>query len=187
MTSKRDRWGRRVAGFASVLASAGLLAVGAASLAWAEGAVGDPRVDAHAVFEQRCAACHKGHMLDLVRGGKLAVDAAGTVGSASGSALASLLANHHGARVDAADIAALARLAVDISKSGYVFRDKCAMCHVSGRTFALKALELRDGRLVRRSTGTPVADYLAGHGMVSDGERTRVVEMLRRQLARPGD
>lgn len=140
-------------------------------------------VDAHAVFEQRCASCHKGHMLDMVRSGHVVAEVAAAPRGRSGAALSDVLADHHGVRLTPAEVQALSSLAGDIARSGFVFRDKCASCHISGRNLAVRALELRDDRVVRRQTGQPVEAYLANHGMLSPDEATTVMMMFRRQLA----
>ena len=67
--------------------------------------------------------------------------------------------------------------------TGWIFRDKCTLCHRNAVRLARIWLIVRDGRLVGRYTGRDIEAFLHNHGRLSDEEVGIVIKMLKRQLA----
>lgn len=61
-----------------------------------------------------------------------------------------------------------------------VYQQKCAGCHKTAAEFARAALVMKDGVLVGKSSGKPVAEFLKQHGRLTAEERPVVVEALTR-------
>ena len=153
----------------------------ASGLALAEQAAAPKPIDPHALYEAKCSACHAKHGLGLAQK-SLKLDEQKRAVTKSGRPLETLLARHHGVKLDPAEMQALSDQFAAMLATGFVFQKKCAVCHQNGVGFARIYLEIRDGVLVSRLHDMPVAKFLETHGRVDAEENAKVVGMLRRHL-----
>ena len=138
-------------------------------------------VDPHALYEQACSGCHLPDAGPFARG-TLTIRDGRVVSQRSGRDVADLLGQGHG-RLTKEDTDALVDQFRAILGSGGLFDGKCRICHDSGATFARRTLTIRDGVLVGRYSGRPVAPFLKAHGRLSDDEIPIILSMLERQIA----
>lgn len=137
--------------------------------------------DAHALYEQRCSKCHFEHGADLARQ-KMTSKAGAISITRTGKPIDSVLNRHHGVTLTAPELAALKGLFEIGIDTGGIFQHRCASCHKSGVTFARQNLELKDGRLTGKKTGTDVRAFLAGHGGAEAAEIDKLARMLQYQV-----
>lgn len=96
-----------------------------------------------------------------------------------------LLAEGHG-RLAPEEVEVIVALLSSIRSSGFVFQDKCAICHVRASDLARRELILKDGELYGRYSGRDIAAFLARHGRLTGAELPDMLATLKRQLT-PGD
>lgn len=141
------------------------------------------QIDQHALYESRCAGCHESHAGKFVRANIDLVDGV-LVGRGSGRSARALLESGHG-RLSPEEVDVLFTHLASIQSSGFVFQDKCAICHVTAAELARASLILRDGELYGRYSGRDITEFLAGHGRLGSEEVPDMLNVLRRQLS-PG-
>ncbi|WP_157264164.1 hypothetical protein [Azohydromonas aeria] len=131
--------------------------------------------DLHLYWEQRCQDCH-GHsgafsrrFLQL-RDGRLA-------DLHHGTDLERFLHQHYLADELVAPV--MAMLTEQVTTPA-LFAQRCAACHGTAADFVRKSLTLRQGELVGKDSGRPVAQTLLTHGKLTEKEASLVVESLRR-------
>jgi len=61
-----------------------------------------------------------------------------------------------------------------------LFQDKCRMCHTSYEGLAKIKLTLKSGRLVGLYTDHDIAEFMTGHGRVTESEARAITERLTR-------
>ncbi len=139
-------------------------------------------IDPHALYEQRCAGCHKAHAGDFVPVG---LERMGdkVVGSKTGQELRALLESGHG-RLAPDEIEAVVAHLTFVLQAGGLFRTKCGICHDRASELARATLLLHGNRLVGRYSGRDVAEFLASHGRLEPEEIDIVLAALKGQLAR---
>jgi len=146
-----------------------LLAGGAAALAR----------DIHADWENHCLECH-GHAGAFARA-RLGVAGGVLVSDHWGADLERFLANHHTSAATLGPIIEMLRAQLATPP---VFAEKCAGCHGRAADLARSgALVERDGRLLIRASGRPVAALLERHGGVDAAEAAIIAERLAALLA----
>lgn len=134
--------------------------------------------DLHVYWEQRCQDCH-GHAgafarrFLTLRDGRL-------VGQHHGADLERFLHQHYLADDLVAPV--MAMLTAQATTPA-LFAQRCAGCHGTAADFVRKSLALRQGELVGRDSGRPVAQTLSAHGKLTQQEASLVVESLRRVQA----
>jgi hypothetical protein len=133
-------------------------------------------VDLHQFWESRCQDCH-GHAGDFARR-TLSVNDGVLVGRHN-TDLKRFLAVHEAGTEQAGPLYAML-LAQAQTKP--VFQQKCASCHGTAADFARASLLERDGVVVGRDNGRPIADFLKRHGKLTSDEVPVVVESLTRVL-----
>jgi hypothetical protein len=84
------------------------------------------------------------------------------------------------------EISALLDMFAMQSRSGGVYDRKCAVCHTIAKRLARVRLELKDGRLADRVTGSDIPDFLTDHGRVDAGEIEMITRMLTWQIQTSG-
>lgn len=146
-----------------------------------EGSANAKPVDPHALYEAKCASCHAKHASALAQQ-KLRLSGDKTAETKAGVAVSKLLVNHRGTKLDEAEIGALADQFAWMLSTGFVFQKKCAGCHDKGLSFARLYLELRDGEVMSRLHGEPVAKLLETHARLDQTQTRVILDMLRRQL-----
>lgn len=137
-------------------------------------------VDRHAIYEGSCAGCHEPHAGDFVRNNIDLVDG-NLLGRSTGLPVRAFLEGGHG-RLSSEQIELIVAHLGTIRTSGFVFRNKCAICHVSAVELARRELILRDGVLTGRYSGRTIAEFLADHGRLTTEEVPDMVTTLSRQL-----
>jgi cytochrome c5 len=143
-------------------------------------------IDPHALYERACATCHPPHSRDLAQQSVKRVDGR-TVGVRSGRPIVDLLAAHMGVELTAEQRAALAGHFEAMLATGFLFREKCIVCHDRAHELARLRLQIHGGRLVGRYSGLDIAKFLEGHGRLEGGEVAIMVATLRRQLEPRGE
>lgn len=138
---------------------------------------GAPPLDLHAQWDQRCQPCH-GHAGDFARRW-LRVENGQLLGHHHRDRLAGFLHNHYLA--DDLVEPMMTMLAAQAVQAP-VFKERCSSCHGTAAEFARRSLDSRDGVLIGRASGRPVADYLVRHGGLAAAEIAPMVETLRRVL-----
>ncbi|MCK5445973.1 MAG: hypothetical protein KAI73_10140 [Rhodospirillaceae bacterium] len=133
--------------------------------------------DVHELFETRCGQCHQ-HSGDVAQ--ERLVIAKGILrGRTSGNDILVFLPKHHG-RPNPKETAALYDLFFSQVKGGGVFKDRCAICHVSAREFARLNL-IRDCDVVRgRYTGNNLTEFLVNHGRIGADEVDFFIQLMAR-------
>lgn len=152
----------RAVRFVLVLAAAALLAAApAAAPAAAE--------DLHRLFEDRCAACHgdAGPFAHEVLAGR----------GLTPERLARFLGRHGGAGPEAQPLAAMLLAQAETPP---LFRSQCTICHGKAADFVRDHLVVRDGVLVGRYTGRPVAPFLDHHAGLTAEEQAFFLDLLAR-------
>ncbi|MEW5962018.1 MAG: hypothetical protein AB1749_00500 [Pseudomonadota bacterium] len=138
-------------------------------------------IDPHALYERACATCHPPHSRDLAQKSVKRVDGR-TVGARSGKPIADLLVGHMGVRLTAEETAALAGHFEAMLATGFLFQEKCIVCHDRAQELARLRLQIHDGRLVGRYSGLDIAAFLEQHGRLEGEEVAIMLATLRRQL-----
>lgn len=114
-------------------------------------------VDLHALWHDRCQACH-GHAGAFARSHAPLPDT-----------LETLLSRHRGGLAPALARGVAAMLRAEAAAPNR-FATECRICHGPAAPFVRGALAERDGRLVDRYSGRDIATFLSGgHGRL-DGE-----------------
>lgn len=138
-------------------------------------------IDPHALYERACTRCHPGHAVELVRKSIRRVDGE-VVGAHRGTPISRLLAAHMGVELGPQEIALLTRHFEQMLSTGFVFQEKCIVCHDRASELARLHLVEREGRLVGRYSGRDIASFLTGHGRLTPPELETITTMLHRQL-----
>lgn len=135
-------------------------------------------VDLHEFWDLRCHECH-GHAGDFARR-HLKVEQGQLVGRhRSGEQLKSFLGRHE-MGPDSAD--GVYRMLLVQAQTKPVYQQKCAGCHQTAAEFARASLSRKDGVLVGRANGLPVAEFLKGNGKLIQEEIPLVASSLARVL-----
>lgn len=148
-------------------------ALGAALLAGAAGAA--CAIDLHAYWDDRCSGCH-GHSATFARS-TLQVQEGRLAGRHHRDDLAGFLRGHYLNDDLVAPISAM--LLAQVSTPP-LFGQKCGGCHGTAAEFVRGSVDLRDGTLVGRRNGLPVAEFLRRHGQLAPAEVGPLVDVLRR-------
>lgn len=135
--------------------------------------------DYHALFEERCTACH-GHAGDFSRD-RLQVQN-GEVTSRTGRDLEDFLTRHKGG-LPADEIRGLLGMFLSQVGAGTFFKDTCMTCHDRAYDFARLFLIERDGVLWGRYSARPVAEFLPGHARMTQEQAARMTAALAAILA----
>jgi cytochrome c5 len=138
-------------------------------------------IDPHQLYERHCGGCHAAHARDFVRK-SLERRGGDIVGRNSGVALGTFMARGHG-RLDAFQAREMVAHLTAIFDGGWLFQERCRICHDRAVLFARRSLVLRDGRVVGRYTGRDIRSFLDNHGRIDAGEAETIMVMLKRQLA----
>lgn len=139
-------------------------------------------VDPHQLYEQRCASCHQPHARELVketldfRDGRVVL-------KGSDTPLADFLARHPRQALDKVQADMLVKQFEAMLKTGFLFQQKCIVCHERASDLARLGLLERDGAIVGRYSGRDLATFLQGHGRLTPPEVDTIMAMLRRQLS----
>lgn len=125
--------------------------------------------DLHRLFEDRCADCHgdAGPFAHEVLAGR----------GLTPERLARFLGRHGGAGPDAEPLAAMLLAQAETPP---LFRRQCTICHGKAADFVRDHLIARDGVLVGRYTGRPVAPFLGHHAGLTAEERAFFTDLLTR-------
>lgn len=164
----RSVWRSRGAWRVANKVAAGILGLTAAM-------AGAQSTDLHAMWDGRCQSCH-GHAGSFARS-TLSVAQGRLQGKHHRDDLEQFLRQHYLA--DSLVLPTMAMLAAQAAADP-TYAAKCAGCHQSAAEFARQSLMMRDGKLVGRASGVPVADYLSRHGKLSAAERPQMVNTLTR-------
>ena len=133
--------------------------------------------DLHAYWDDRCKACHR-DAGEFARS-TLSVDAAGRlVGRHHGAQLAVFLRQHY--LSDDMVEPVMAMLLAQAGTPAPVFKQKCSRCHESAAALARESLQMRQGVLVAKVDGRPLAQLLQRHGGLDPSEIAPMVETLER-------
>lgn len=143
-------------------------------------------IDPHALYERACVTCHPSHSRDLAQKSVKRVDGR-TVGVQSGRPIADLLVRHMGVKLTAEERTALAGHFEAMLATGFLFQEKCIVCHDRAHELARLRLQIHDGRLVGRYSGLDIASFLEGHGRLEGEEVGVMIATLRRQLEPRGE
>lgn len=131
--------------------------------------------DLHVYWEQRCQDCH-GHAGAFARR-FLALRDGRLAGRHLGADLERFLHQHYLADELVAPV--MAMLTAQVTTPA-LFAQRCVACHGTAADFVRKSLALRQGELVGKDSGRPVAQTLLTHGKLTEQEASLVVESLRR-------
>jgi hypothetical protein len=137
-------------------------------------------LDLHAFWDQRCAECH-GHAGPFARA-TLSVKN-GVLSGRHNRDLKQFLAQHE---AGAAQAGGIYGMLLAQAATAPVYQQKCAGCHDTAAAFARQSLVVRDGVLVGKDNGLPVAEFLKRHGRLSAAEVPTVLEALTRVMAEIG-
>lgn len=132
-------------------------------------------LDVHRYWDTTCGECH-GHSADFARR-FLSVKDGDLQGRHHVTDLRKFLANHY-ASADMTE--PVYRMLLAQRQTAPLFRSKCGGCHRTAAEFAREFLEMRDGVLVGRETGKPVAEFLKGHGRLSPADQKVMLGVLTR-------
>jgi hypothetical protein len=139
-------------------------------------------IDLHEYWDRNCANCH-GHAAAFARRFLTVKD--GTLrGRHHFENLDLFLGNHYLARDLIAPITAM--LAAQVTTEPR-FRNECGRCHTSAAALARESLSLRDGVLVSRASGLPIAEFLSGHARIKPADVPVFVDVLTRVMKEVGD
>lgn len=131
--------------------------------------------DLHSLWDRQCGGCHD-HAGDFARQSLRVVDGR-LVGATLGDRVADYLTTHNGGYSPEV-IAAMVEMLGSQARTPDLFRSACAECHGLAAQFVRESLIARDGVLVDRRSGRPVAGTLAGHGGLDEAEAAMVLEVL---------
>lgn len=159
-----------------------LLLAASAAAAWAGPLAAPP--DLHAYWDDRCATCH-GDAGPFARQ-TLRIEQGRLVGQHHKDDF-DLFLRHH---LPASDLRApVVAMLTAQAATPPTFKAKCGACHGSAADFARQSLLQRDGVLVGRSSGQPVAGFLGRHGGLAPGEvapMVQTLERVHREVGAPG-
>ena len=147
----------------------------------ATSASGAKPIDAHALYEKKCASCHTKHASGIAQR-SLKLDEQKQAVTNAGVRVDKLLAGHQKTALTDAEIKALSDQFAVMLGTGFVFQKKCAGCHSTGLDFARLYLTIKDGELISRVHDTPVAKLLETHARLTEAQTKTVVDMLRRHV-----
>lgn len=122
-----------------------------------------PAIDLHQFWDGRCSACH-GHAGPFARSHLTVRD--GRLVGRHNADLKTFLTQHESGATQADGIYTML-LAQAQTKP--IFQQKCAGCHETAAEFARTSLTLRDGVVVGKSNGKPIAEFLTKHGKLVPG------------------
>lgn len=137
--------------------------------------------DPHAIYETRCAACHEPHAREFARK-SLELKDGRVLLKGTGTGLSEFLQKHPRRPLSKEDADLLDRQLAAMLQSGFLFQEKCIVCHDRAVSFARLNLIERDGVLKGRYTDRDIAEFLRGHGRLTAEEADTILVMLRRQL-----
>ncbi|MDX2458243.1 MAG: hypothetical protein QNL87_12125 [Gammaproteobacteria bacterium] len=132
-------------------------------------------IDLHWLWDDHCAACH-GHSGDFARK-FLRVSSGELQGPHHVHDLRRFLHSHYlaGNEVDAVYDMLLAQV-----NNQARFKGECVSCHDTAARFVRKSLELRDGALYSRNSGSPVSRFLDHHMALSPDDVEFFIKLLTR-------
>lgn len=137
--------------------------------------------DPHALYETRCAGCHVPHARDLAQD-SLELKDGNVVLKKSATPLADFLTHHPRKPLTGEEADVLVKNLAAMLQTGFLFQEKCIVCHERASVMARLRLIEKDGVLKGRYTGQDIAQFLNSHGRLTDAEAAIIVSMLRRQL-----
>lgn len=143
-------------------------------------------IDPHALYEQKCARCHTPHARELVQR-KLTQEGMGLAAARSGLPLNEFLSDHAGTNLTPAEIAALTAHFSAMMQSGWLFEQKCLICHDRAAKFARTFLIERGGKIWGRYSGREIETFMRGHGRLNKEQAAIIMSMFARQLATKQD
>jgi hypothetical protein len=139
-------------------------------------------VDLHQLWDMRCHECH-GHAGEFARR-HLKVEKGELTGRhRKGEQLKNFLGRHE---MSADHAEPVYRMLLAQAQTKPVYQQKCAGCHQTAAEFARASLLRRDGVLIGRTNGQPVAEFLKRHGKLTADEVPLVVDSLDRVLGEVG-
>lgn len=153
----------------------------AAATALSAPAAAPPARDLHDYWHARCKDCH-GDSAAFARS-TLGVDGGRLTGRHHRTDMALFLHNHYLADDLVEPVTAMLMAQVTAAPD---FKAKCSSCHASAAEFARTSVDLRDGVLVGKAAGRPVADKLRHHGGLAPEQASAMVATLKRVLAEVG-
>lgn len=127
--------------------------------------------DLHRLFEDRCAACHGD-------AGPFAQEFLADRGLTAERLGRFVL--RHGGGVPPDQAPALAAMLLAQAETPPLFQQHCRICHGKAADFTRDRLILRDGVLVNRYSGRPVAPFLRTHAELSSTDQTFFLDLLTR-------
>jgi hypothetical protein len=131
--------------------------------------------DIHAYWENHCLECH-GHAGAFARE-RLTVEGGVLVSEHWGSRLERFLANHRTTPATLGPI--IAMLTAQVATPA-LYAEHCSGCHGTAADLVRDTVDRRDGVLHGRSSGRPLAPFLARHGGLASDEIPIVLESLDR-------
>ena len=131
--------------------------------------------DLHRFWDDRCADCH-GHAATFAR---RALEPHGEilVGSHPAGDLRLFLANHG---VPPQDVERVHAMLLAQARGEPAWEERCRRCHGRAADFVREALERRQGDLVGRTGGRPIAATLPGHARLSEADAASFKALLER-------
>jgi hypothetical protein len=135
-------------------------------------------VDLHQFWDQRCQECH-GHAGDFARRHLKVADGRLVGPHHGGDQLKAFIGRHE---AGAANAEAIYRMLLAQAETKPVYQQKCAGCHQTAAELARASLVRKDGVIVGRSNGLPVAELLKRHGKLTAEEIPVVMRSLERVL-----
>ncbi len=139
-------------------------------------------IDPHQLYEQRCAACHPPHARELVKD-TLTMRQGNLILKSDGTGFIDFLASHPRRPLDKPQAEALTKQFEAMLKTGFLFEQKCIVCHERAIDLARLNLLERDGTIIARYTGRDIATFLQTHGRLTPREVDTIIAMLHRQLS----
>lgn len=138
-------------------------------------------LDLHAFWDSRCQECH-GHAGAFARQ-YLSLTDGRLQGRHHREGLKQFLGKHEmgPGHVEGIYAMLLAQIATEP-----IYQQKCAGCHKSAAEFARASLVMKDGVVVGKKNGQPIAEFLQRHGRLSAEERPVVVDALTRVVGEVG-
>ncbi|HEY0835626.1 MAG TPA: hypothetical protein VGE72_17115 [Azospirillum sp.] len=133
--------------------------------------------DLHRLWDDRCAECH-GDAGDFARR-TLTVTGGRLLGRRPERDLRAFLLRHQGG-LPAEEADRVYGMLLAQAGMPPLFQERCGICHVKASDLVRDRLILRDGVLVGRYTGRPVAAFLENHGRVGADEGPVFVGLLAR-------
>jgi hypothetical protein len=138
-------------------------------------------LDLHAYWDGRCNDCH-GHAGEFARR-FLTVQDGKLQGRHHVDNLAQFLSNHYLAEDLVEPVSKM--LAAQVASQPR-FKEQCGRCHENGAALARESLMMKDGVLVSRQTGRPIATFLRSHARTRVEDVPFFVDVLARVLAETG-